>query len=98
MINEVIVKIDDEYYKTLSPCQFDIQKSDYDEHEFNIDKWTERTGRTDVKIYLLKETLADMDYKGQKYLDGEYTEEETKNSGDAPNETSNKTTNSWIGG
>lgn len=41
----------------LEPCAFRLDASDFTDGEFDLDKWTERTGANGVKIYLLKEQL-----------------------------------------
>ena len=41
----------------LEPCSFNLIADDFVDGEFDLDKWTERTGITSVKIALLKEKL-----------------------------------------
>ena len=45
------------YEHIPEPCQFDLAQNDFVKGVFNLDKWTERTGRNGVKILLLKEQL-----------------------------------------
>ena len=55
-------------------CAFE----DFDENGFNVALYNERILRQSIldKIAKLKQKLAEYDYKGQKYIDGEYTDEE----------------------
>lgn len=41
----------------LEPCAFNLNANDFQGGVFSLDKWTERTGATGVKIYLLKEQI-----------------------------------------
>ena len=55
-------------------CAFE----DFDENGFNVALYNERKTKQNaiIEIMRLKDILNKNDYKGQKYLDGEYTEEE----------------------
>ena len=55
MIKEIEVTLYGKVYKIYEPCSFDFCEEDTTNGEFDLDKWTFRTGRTDVKIYLLNE-------------------------------------------
>lgn len=44
------------------PCTFDLELDDFTSGEFDIEKWSQRTGRNDVLIYLLKEKLTKYKY------------------------------------
>lgn len=56
----------------------DCAREDFDNNGFNVELYNARKLQINLlcQIEELKQNLASFDYKGQKYLDGEYTNEE----------------------
>lgn len=52
------IEIDGKIVNLPEPCSFNVTKNDLTDNKFDIDKWTARTKIIDIKIYLLKQTLA----------------------------------------
>ena len=56
-INYVEVEQDGKIYNVPFSCMDNVDDSDFANGEFDLDKWTERTGYVNIKIMLLKSKL-----------------------------------------
>ena len=56
-INYVEVEQDGKIYNVPFSCMDNVDDDDFVNGEFDLDKWTERTGYVNIKIMLLKRQL-----------------------------------------
>ena len=56
-IKYVDEEIDGKVYKVPFSCMEEVELTDFTNDEFDLDKWTERTGNKNIKRLILKQLL-----------------------------------------